>query len=409
MTDHEDPVAAARAALAADRLDTVLALCRRHAIVDGPDAELLELAAEALARRHDMDGALRRIRRATVVDPDRPQAMARLVEYLRQEGAVSQAANLAARARERWPERKEFVFAQATAQFQRGQWRDGIRRFGSRPATRLLGAVVRDTGKEVWQGWRYRRDRLLLLCDQGHGDTIQGIRFAMALAEGLQTPVFVHAPGPLRRLFADLPGIVTVGGGFRDFDAVHLLWNVAAFLHTPPERLPVQAPYLRPPVDDVPVLARGPGLQVAVAWRGAPAHGGDHLRSCPADVFATLFSVPGCTFHLIQPDAAEDLPRPWPASVRGQGPRLRDFADTAALIAEMDLVISVDTSVAHLAGALGRPTWLLLSRACDWRWGYTSQTTVWYPSVRLWRQERRGDWPALLAEVAAALRSRVLP
>ena len=148
-------------------------------------------------------------------------------------------------------------------------------------------------------------------------------------------------------------------------------------------------------------------MKVGFAWSGNPAQGQNGIRSCPLAVFARLASVPGIAWYSLQKEANQTLlSSAWPARSRvvALGPMLNDFADTAAAICELDLVISVDTSVAHLTGALGRAGWVLLSHTPDWRWQLDRTDSAWYPSLRLFRQPRWGDWDAVVDAVGAALR-----
>jgi hypothetical protein len=138
-----------------------------------------------------------------------------------------------------------------------------------------------------------------------------------------------------------------------------------------------------------------------LVWAGNPGHANDHRRSIPRHLFTPLIeSRPDTTWVSLQVGATDGGP-----TMLDAGPDLRDFADTAALIAALDLVITVDTAVAHLAGAMGKPTWLLLPFSPDWRWMLGRDDTPWYPSVRLFRQPTPGDWPAAIAQATAALAS----
>jgi hypothetical protein len=147
-------------------------------------------------------------------------------------------------------------------------------------------------------------------------------------------------------------------------------------------------------------------LRVGVAWSGNPKHRDDARRSIPFDVFATLLTDrPDIELHVLQTglrraDRAGLQDRPW---VRNHADVPQDFGDAGALVSLMDVVISVDTSIAHLAGALDRPVWLLLANLADWRWMMERDDTPWYPSMRLLRQPERGDWASVLSVVAARL------
>jgi hypothetical protein len=170
--------------------------------------------------------------------------------------------------------------------------------------------------------------------------------------------------------------------------------------------LPRAVPYLRPDPTRTAawrerLQSRGTGPVVGLAWSGNPAHANDRNRSMPLALLAGLAAT-GCRFVSLQPQVRETdraALRAWDGLL-DWGPELHDFADTAALMQALDLVVTVDTSVAHLAGALGRPTWILLPYVPDWRWMLQRQDSPWYPTARLYRQGPDRAWPAVVERVA---------
>jgi len=148
------------------------------------------------------------------------------------------------------------------------------------------------------------------------------------------------------------------------------------------------------------------GFKIGIVWAGSPAHGSDRNRSCPVELFAPLAGIDGVRLYGLQKGpAVTQLDRlPNTAGIESFSEDLHDFADTAALIANLDLVISVDTAPAHLAGAMARPTWLLLPFAPDWRWMLDRSDSPWYPTMRLFRQREWGDWHGVFEDVAEELR-----
>jgi hypothetical protein len=166
----------------------------------------------------------------------------------------------------------------------------------------------------------------------------------------------------------------------------------------------------RPPY----LLATGPrfralpgALRVGIRWAGDRAHYQDRMRSTDLSAWAPVLSVPGVTFYNLQLGRTSEQLRPYDSRIHDLAPELTDWARTAAVMMELDLVISVDTSVAHLAGALGLPVWICLSATPEWRWMLERPDTPWYDSARLFRQRRAGEWPALFEQVAAALRELI--
>jgi len=252
--------------------------------------------------------------------------------------------------------------------------------------------------------------RVLLYSDQGFGDFIQFIRFAARFRErGLS--VVAGCPRPLLRLAARADGVdaVTSDTRFADCDARIAITDLPALLEVEERTIPSRVPYFRPDAD----LARrrrsdlGPrdALLVGVAWRGAPGHPRDAERSVGFALPAALARVPGVRLIGLQPDVRET------ESLSGHalefGRSLVDFADTGAVMSGLDLVVSVDSAVAHLAGASGAPVWIAVPRIADWRWGRERTDSPWYPTARLFRQLRAGDWSATLARMEEALRDLV--
>lgn len=228
---------------------------------------------------------------------------------------------------------------------------------------------------------------------------LQFARFVPWLAaQGLA--VSLQCPAPLRRLFAanwpQIPLLEEGGGQVHAFDAHLPLMDLPAVWRGPLPGLPMGVPYLRvPPPDD---RAARPRRRIGVAWAGRPTHPDNHWRSIDPEVFERVLGLDGVDWMGLQPGEAR-LPR----GLAGNLPTGVDFWDTARLVAGLDWVLTVDTAVAHLAGAMGKPTWVLLPYAPDWRWGLSGEATPWYPTLRLFRQPRPGDWPAVLAGVSARL------
>jgi hypothetical protein len=272
----------------------------------------------------------------------------------------------------------------------------------------------------LWRGGRLDGKRILLHAEQGLGDTIQFVRYA-PLVRRLGAHVVLEVQPPLMPLLGGLadelvPQRRSAQAPSPADAACDLrcpLLSLPLVFRTTPETVPAEIPYLAAPAERQMAWARALGhstrLRVGVAFSGSADHPDDAIRSIPAAHMLPPLLASGVELHVVQTDLRPpDVARlaDWP-EVRVHEARLVDFADTAALISLMDLVISVDTSVAHLAGALGRPVWILLQRAADFRWLRQREDSPWYPTARLFRQETDGDWDTVLARVAGALRQLV--
>jgi len=265
----------------------------------------------------------------------------------------------------------------------------------------------------IWQGEDLSGRNILLFYEQGLGDMLQFIRYAdkvSALAS--QTSVWIQRP--LERLLADSQDNFAIYTNKKDipykqFDYACSLFSLPLVFNTSPETIPNTVPYICPPKETAvkwhnkisEITADSP--KIGVVWAGNPEHSDDYNRSIPFDLISQLFATEGPTWISLQlGEQAQNLSRSQ-LVVMDYSPELTDFAETAGLLETLDLVIAVDTAVAHLAGAMGKKTWLFLPYAPDWRWGLEGEDSLWYPTMRLFRQRNPGDWQEVLARVKTAL------
>jgi Flp pilus assembly protein TadD len=264
--------------------------------------------------------------------------------------------------------------------------------------------------RPVWDGSPLKGRRILLHAEQGFGDIIQFVRYAPLVARR-GGKVLLGCPKALRPLLGGLSGVTQILNSRVDlppFDLHAPLMSLPAIFRTTLESVPADVPYLTPPagtflLDD----ADNTRLNVGIVWAGEASHRDDANRSMPLDFFQPLVEMPSVRWHSLQVGPrVSDLHRLQRADkVIDVGSRLRDFADTARAIAQLDLVISVDTAVAHLAGALAKPVWTLLPFAAEWRWMIGREDSPWYPTMRLFRQRSPGDWQGLVSRVRRELQS----
>lgn len=270
-----------------------------------------------------------------------------------------------------------------------------------------------------WDGERLDGRTILLAPEQGLGDTIQFVRYA-ALVAAQGGRVVMGVQRPLARLFAGVAGIselVGIGEALPAYDLHCPLLSLPRAFATTLGTVPAAVPYLHAEAEAarrwaVRLEAGGAGLRVGVVWAGNRNHLGDRQRSLRVVALEPLWRVPGVRWFSLQVgDNAADLAAIPPGRLPLDGiedlaPGLTDFAETAAAIAGLDLVIAADTSVAHLAGAMGWPVWTLLPATPDWRWLATGDGSPWYPTMRLFRQDATRAWAPVVERVAAALRER---
>ena len=294
----------------------------------------------------------------------------------------------------------------ATGDYGRGlaeyEWR--WKRSGAAPRRREFDGPL-------WLGETPLGNRTILLyAEQGLGDTIQLARYAGLLARA-GAKVVLEVQPELKALLSRLPGCAAVIGRGEPrprYDVHCPLGSVPLALKTRPDEVPAEIPYLSVDTERVarwrPRLAAFGAPRVAIVWAGNASHANDRIRSLPLGKLAPLWADGRGRFVSLQRDLrAGDAELLASAPVLHLGAELADFDDTAAVLAECSLVIRVDTSVAHLAGALGRPLWVLLPFSSDWRWTAQGEPSPWYPAARLFRQPQPGDWDSVVARVAAEL------
>jgi tetratricopeptide (TPR) repeat protein len=278
----------------------------------------------------------------------------------------------------------------------------------------LQSKVLRNFPQPMWDGSPLDGRRLLLHAEQGLGDAIHFARYA-PLAARMGGRVFVECHPPLVKLFRSLGGVDRVvpreQGPALPFDVHCPFMSLPRVFGTTLENVPAEVPYLRPPPAEVNRwrrrLATEPrARRVGLVWAGDPKHQKDRDRSLHLSALAPLAGVPGVRFYSLQlgPAAAQLATPPAGLSVVDWTADFADFTATAGLVSQLDLVITIDSSVAHLSAALGRPTWVLLAFAPDWRWLLDREDSPWYPTVRLFRQDAARNWTRPIEAVTESLR-----
>ena len=394
-----------------NRLDEAMPLLERAAAAAPGEPEFQNNLGLALAAGDRNDEAVAAYRRALALKPDHSVAWNNL-------GLALQASNRLPEAIAAYRETLALApeFAQAhwnlsLALLAHGEFAEGWREYEWRLANPELSRRERVYPGPRWDGRIRPGMTLLVTAEQGLGDALQFIRYAKVLA-ARQITVLVSAPRPLVRLLGTAPGVVAAYGpddALPGYDAHLPIMSIPGAIGSVADTLPDAVPYLTAdPARRVAVasaLVRRAGLlNVGLAWAGSRTHSNDRRRSIALAALAPMLSLPGIAWHSLQKgEAALDIEAVPAAKVLAPLPEGNEFDDTAALVAELDLVITVDTSLAHLAGALGRPVWIMLPFAPDFRWQLDRADSPWYPTARLFRQPRVGNWDAVVQEVAADL------
>jgi hypothetical protein len=377
---------------------------------DSGDYHLTRGAILRAALRYDE--ALQSYETAVRLAPRHPGVYTNLGSLLDQLGDAERAMANYAQAIKLDPDCALAHWNRSLVYLRRGDYQRGWREYEWRWKAETLAVYKGKRGfaQPVWTGREALEGKTILLhAEQGLGDALQFCRYASLVAERGAT-VILEVKQPLAGLLATLAGvsrIVVKDEPLPPFDYHISLMSLPLAFDTRLDTVPGALPYLAS--DDIKVaqwdtlLGARTRPRVGVVWRGGPGHPNDHHRSVPLALFSRLFSDQ-YEFISLQKEVPPDEQALLDASpVRQFADRLHDLTDTAALCALMDVVVTVDTSVAHLAGALGKPVWVLLQAPFEWRWLEQGADSPWYPSATLYRQGQRGDWAPVIAAVAADL------
>ena len=359
-----------------------------------------------------VEQALETFERAIRVAPDLPRPYMSRGALIERQGRYAEALADFERAIALKPDYALAHTARAHALLRLGRYEEGWPEYEWRWRVDKFPGRRPDPRRPLWDGSDLAGKTLLLYSEQGMGDAIQFVRYLpMAAARGGR--VVLVCPPALARLFGRVPGVASVVTEPPDpatYDVQLPLMSLPHAFGTTPETVPNQVPYLTVARDlleswerRVTARRQGPGPKVGLCWAGGRT---PLPRTLSLAALAPLAdAAPGVTFYSLQvgPAGAEAANPPVGMNLVNLAGDLGDFADTAAVVSALDLVISIDTAVAHLAGALGKPTWVMLTAFCDWRWMLDREDSPWYPTVRLFRATGPGAWPPV-ARVAAALR-----
>ena len=394
-----------------ERHEQAIASCRRALAIDAELAEAHYNIGNALYALDRHEEAIASFRRALEIKPDDVEVHNNLGLALNDLNRQGEAIALFDRALALKPDFADAHWNRGLALLTLGDFKNGWEEYEWRWRTKVT-APMQDFPRPLWLGETDPRGKTVLLhADQGFGDTIQFARYApMLAAKGARVVLQVFAP--VKELLSGLEGVERVvarGEPLQDFDCHCPLSSLPRAFGTRLENIPAGIPYLRASADRIAkwqtLLNPAAGVRVGLTWSGNRGSRRHRLRSISLARLLPLLSAPGVRFVSLQKDMPDEDARTLAGlpQVTHIGDRLADFADTAAAVSLLDLVISIDTSVAHLAGAMGKPVWLMLLLTQDWRWLLEREDSPWYPSARLFRQTSVGDWDSVIERVRTEL------
>lgn len=430
------------------RWDIAAQAARRLTRLRPDDVEAWRMLAQAEQNRGNQTALLAARRRVVFLDPARKESQIALGQSLLRCGEPLEARFVLEDATRRWPDdadgwywlgnacirleqhekaracyqkvaaledpAKRAHFAEATTLIQQGNWKEGWALYDGRYGLSAFKPRIPVSREGLWRGDALTAKTILIHAEQGFGDTIMAARFLPLLKERFGAArVELLAEKELRPLLEPLDCL----------DAFHSVGEKQSFTfhrHLPmlslpqrcgalPDDLP-NAPYLAAPAGKpAPDWAGDPRLKIGIVWAGRPTHSDDRYRSIPLRQLAPVMTDPKRLVISLQMGQARNALAvdrlAQRANLIDHGRVVQDFGDSAAAIAALDLLITVDTAAAHLAGAMGKPVWMLLSMGAEWRWGFQGNTTPWYPSMRLYRQRPLTDWEEAMERLMADLRS----
>ena len=391
----------------------------RAAIVLDPNHPFAYLnLAVALQAQLKLNDALAAIRRSIELAPNESNPQQARGRVLMSLNRVPEAIEAYRRALQLAPDDPETHGLLARALLVSGDFKRGWAEYEWRWKCPSFHEVPRHFSQPRWNGSRADEKTILLYHEQGYGDTIQFIRFAPLVADRCGG-VIVQVPPDMMGLVRRMPGIdqvVPLGGELPPFDLHAALMSLPLLLNTTLKTIPAKTPYLLgsgPAAEMWKTRMQGDGakFRVGLTWSGRPSHPNDPQRSIALSHLAPLGEVEGVVFYSLQKNDPnhEAANPPAPLRLVDCGSKLKDFSDSAALIHNLDLVISVDTAVAHLAGAMRKPVWTFLPFAADFRWLLDRSDTPWYPTMTLLRQKQPSVWADVVRETVERLRQCVSP
>jgi tetratricopeptide (TPR) repeat protein len=368
--------------------------------------------ANALHETGQLDEAIVALRQAILIKPDIAELHNNLGNILRDRGLLDDAIAALGQSIRLKPEFAEAHYNLGLIYMLKGDFAQAWPEYEWRWRSKGFPSPRGEFVQPRWDGGDLNGRTILLHSEAGFGDTIQFVRYApMVASRGGK--VLLECQAPLLGLMRGLPGVeqlVTTNEPLPHFDVHCPMMNLPLAFGTTMQTIPATVPYLRADPSLIESwrvrLGRADGqLRIGLIWAGNQRFRLDRTRSLNLQQLSPLARVPGIKFFSLQKGPPADQAKTPPEGLQliNLGPDLMNFSDTAAVMSSMDLIISTDTSVAHLAGALARPVWVMLQLMPDWRWHLEREDSPWYPTMRLFRRKNWGDWPEVIERVALAL------
>jgi tetratricopeptide (TPR) repeat protein len=385
----------------------------RQALALKPDSSVaLNNLGNGLREKGELEEAIACYKEALALEPDYAEAYDNLSTSLSDKGQYDEAIASARKAIALKPGYSQAHCNLAFLLLRQGDWSIGWKEYEWRRKVKNFPSPRRNFPQPQWDGSDLKDRNLFIHCEQGFGDALQFVRYIPMIGQS-GARVVVECLPELERLLRGNSGgwqVVALGQTLPDFDVYCPMLSLPLALAATQETIPAAIPYLHA---DATIRSKwqdrlereSHGFKVGIAWAGSKTHKNDRNRSIALSTMAPLGRVNGIRFFSLQ--KSQDTRR-GDVAPTGFEPidwtdELTDFADTAAMIANLDLVISVDTSVAHLAGAMGKPVWVMLPFASDWRWFIDREDSPWYPTMRLFRQTVWGSWEEVVSKIGDAL------
>lgn len=397
-----------------DQTNDALVSYQRAVALNPKHPAALNGLGTALEKLDELEAAENAFRKAAELEPASPVHHANLGKVLEARGQYQASRDSYEKAVRLAPQHAEHQWGMALQELRLGDYVNGWNRYEWRWQMPSYKVPRWDRPEPLWDGSDLAGRTILLHMEQGYGDDIQLIRYA-SLVKARGGRILISTLDPLLRLFRTIPDIDEVfpeNTPLPTFDVHAPLMSLPRIFQTTVETIPATVPYVYPDPVNVATWKKrlevlGPNRKVGLSWAGKPSHGNDRNRSIPLATLAPLAEVPGVEFFRLHkgpsPQSRECGLKPTDYTAE-----FTDFLDTASLMMNLDLIITVDTSIAHLAGALGKPTLVMLPFVADWRWLIDRTDSPWYPTVRLYRQPKEGDWKSVVGKVAADLKSQII-